>query len=212
MSGGLLDSGRLAIRIGFLTIFAGLCVGCGTRTEPPVVSPVLEDGVAQCPKEGPPTNPAQLRACVGEVTFDTLELAGDEQRLMVNPPCPGSCQYGPLAKIEPVVGAQDYGEDELQRGRIIARLFVRRGEKGYPKLAIVSGYTTYWWVQTNATGRAGRSLFISEAMVGNQLMTVRRQLEVYPYPEGTFRRAIAGWYWLEQDETAKGTCGSATCK
>jgi hypothetical protein len=214
MSGGLLDSGRHAIRIGLVTMFAsGLSVGCGTRTEPPGVPPVPGvSEVAECPSEGPPTTPAQLKACVGKISFDTLELAGDEQRLMVNPPCPGSCRHGPLAKIEPAKGAHEYSDGDLKQGRIIARLFVRSGEKGYPKLALVPGYTTYWWVQKDATGRGGRSLFISEATVGNRPVTERRRLEVYSYPEGTFNRAIARWFWLEDDETAKGTCGSATCK
>lgn len=214
MSGGLLDSGRHAIRIGLLTMFAGgLSVGCGTRTEPPVVSPVIQDGVAACPEGGPPTTRAELEACVRPLSFDTHELVGDEQRLMVNPPCPASCRYGPLAKIEPAKGAHDYSDGELKQGRIIARLFVRPGETGYPKLALVPGDTTYWWVQKDATGRGGRSVFISHATVGNRLVMTRpRALMVEEYPLGTFKRAIAGWYWLEEDETAKGTCGSATCK
>lgn len=215
MSGGLLDSGRLTLRLGVITIFASaLCVGCGAP-QPLVVSP--EPGVpgaAECPKEGPPTNAAQLKACVGGLKFDTLDLVGDEQRLMVNPPCPASCRHGPLARIEPFEGAYEYSKEEMQRGRIIARLFVRKGEKGYQKLALVPGYMTYWWVQIDGTGRRAKSIFISEAMAGKDrlLRTVPRQIRVYPYEEGTFKRSIAGWYWLDDDETAKGTCGSATCK
>jgi hypothetical protein len=215
MSGGLLDSGRHAIRIGLTTMFAGgLCVGCGgARTESPAVSPLVQDGVVQCPDSGPPTTRAELRACVARDTFDTNELVGDEQRLMVNPPCPASCRYGPLAKIEPALHAHEYSDGELQQGRIIARLFVRSGEQGYRKLALVPGYMTYWWVQKDPRARSGTSLYISEATVGNKLvMTPPRKLEVEEYEPGTFKRAIAGWLWLEDDEVSKGTCGSAVCK
>jgi hypothetical protein len=213
MSGGLLDSGRRAIRIALTTMVAGgLCVGCASRTGT-ADSPIPGvSGVAQCPTNGPPATPAELRECVRQLSFDTTELVGDEQRLMLNPPCPASCRYGPLAKIEPAMGAHEYSERELQDGRIIARLFVRRSEQGYPKLALVPGYITYWWVQKDATGRGGRSIFISEAAVGNRLMMTKPQsMEVEAYAEGTFKRAIARWLWLEDDETGKGTCGSATC-
>jgi hypothetical protein len=214
MSGGLIDSGRHAIRIGLTTMFAGgLCVGCGgARTESPAVSPLAQDGVVQCPDSGPPTTRAELRACVARDTFDTNELVGDEQRLMVNPPCPDSCRYGPLAKIEPTLRAHQYSDDDFRKGRIIARLFVRRDQKGYPKLALVPGYMTYWWVQKDPRARSGTSLYISEAMVGNRLVTQPGKLEVEPYPLGTFKRAIAGWLWLDDDEVSKGTCGSAVCK
>ena len=212
MSGGLFDSGRLAIRIGLLAVFAGgLSVGCSTSPGP-AVSPV--PGVSEaavCPEKGPPTNVAELRACVAKISFDTTDLVGDEQRLMVNPPCPASCRYGPLAKIEPAQGAHQYTPGQLRQGRIIARLSVRSGEKGYEKLALVAGYPTYWWVQRDAA-EGGRSLFISEATVGTRLVTQARALQVEEYPEGAFTRAIAGWVWLDQDETAKGTCGSASCK
>jgi hypothetical protein len=213
MSGGLFDSGRLTIRIGLLTaLAAGLSLGCGTSPGP-AVSPVpgLPE-TAVCPTKGPPTTPAEVKACASKLTFDEDELVGDEQRLMVHPPCPGSCRYGPLAKIEPVKGAQDYSDDEMRQGRIIARLFIRKGDQErYLKLALVPGYMTYWWVQRDAAGR-NRSLFISEAAEGTRALTAERPLEVEPYPRGTFTRAIAGWWWLEDDETAKGTCGSASCK
>jgi hypothetical protein len=214
MSGRLLDSGRHAIRTGVFAVLAGwLCVACGTRTEPPVVSPEVQDGVARCPEGRPPTTRAELDACVGGISFDTAELVGDEQRLMVNPPCPSSCRYGPLARIEPAKGAHQYTDGELTQGRVIARLFVRKGEKGYPKLALTPGDTTYWWVQKSATGRGGKSIFISQATVGGRLlMTKPRELKLEPYAADSFKQSIAGWYWLEDDETAKGTCGTATCK
>jgi hypothetical protein len=216
MSGRLLDSGRHAIRIG-LTMLAGwLCVACGTsRIESPPVSPVIEDsGVAQCPEKGPPTTRAELKGCVANIRdgFDTNELVGDEQRLMLNPPCPRPCTYGPLAKIEPAIGAQDYSDDELREGRIIARLSVRTGEKRYPKLALVPGYFTYWWVQRDSR-QGGVSYFISEAMVGNRLMMTKSDsLKVEEYRDRPFQRAIAGWLWSDMDETAQGTCGSSSCK
>jgi hypothetical protein len=130
---------------------------------------------------------------------------------MVNPPCPGSCRHGPLAKIEPAKGAHQYTDDELKQGRVIARLFLRSGEKGYPKLALTPGDTTYWWVQKK--GKGGTSIFISQATIGGRLVaTPPRRLQVEEYGPDAIKQAIAGWYWLEDDETAKGTCGSASCK
>jgi hypothetical protein len=132
---------------------------------------------------------------------------------MVNPPCPDSCRYGPLAKIEPALHAHEYSDGDFRKGRIIARLSVRRDQEGYPKLALVPGYMTYWWVQKDPRARSGTSLYISEATVGNKLvMTPPRKLEVEEYAPGTFKQAIAGWLWLDDDEVSKGTCGGAVCK
>lgn len=215
MTWRILSGGRIVLRVSLVALVTSATgAACGGTVKPDTgPTPQQVPAPEPCPKEGPPTNQAQLLGCIQGMEFDTTDLAGDEQRLMLNPPCPGTCRYGPLAKIEPVKRAHEYTDEELQQGRIIARMFVREGENGYRKLALVPGHITYWWVQIDATGRSGRSLFISDAMVDNKLVTARprRRLEVYPYPPGTVKQALAKWHWLPDDETAKGTCGSATC-
>jgi hypothetical protein len=214
-----------------LTLLGALSAACrrsdtprGSGNPQATDTPVLTDGETPpplpqgCPAKGPPKTRKELDACVGSLQFDTLALVGDEQRLLVvgqgGWPCPDNskrvCRHGPLAKIEPATVAHQYSDDDLKQGRIIARLFVRRGDKGYPKLALTPGDTTYWWVQRD-TGQLGRSLFISQATVRDSLLTREDTLHVEEYPRGTFMRALARWFWLEDDETAKGTCGSATC-
>jgi hypothetical protein len=202
----------IVLRIGIVALVtSAICAACGGTTREPAVAPSPKGATETCPTKGPPSNLAELTACVRGLEFDSSELAGDEQRLMINPPCPGTCRYGPLAKIEPVKGAHEYSDEDLREGRIIARMFVRDGERGYPKLALVPGHMTYWWVQKDATGRSGRSLFISDAVVGGTLVSERRALEVEPVPPGVIRQALAKWRWLADDETAKGTCGPSKC-
>jgi hypothetical protein len=176
-----------------------------------------------CPANRPPKNRKELDTCVGGLKFDTEGVVGDEQRLLlvdttgrVGTPCPYDtrqrCRHGPLAKIEPAVGSIGYTDDDLKHGRFLARLFVRRGEKGYPKLALTPGDTTYWWVQTDNTGERGRSLFISQATLGDSLVSRAESLTVERAGAGSFKRAMARWHWLDWDETGKGTCtGTSTC-
>jgi hypothetical protein len=169
-----------------------------------------------CPANSAPSDTSQLRACVDSLHFDTVAAVGDEQRLMVRGALPGplchgdsthSCRYGPLAKIEPVKGAHQYGDSALQEGRIIARMFLRAGEsEAYQKLGLVPTDTTYWWVRTGVDS----SFFISRS--GDGVLITKRSLEREEHPEGTFEQAVARWIWDDADEKANGPCGSACCK
>jgi hypothetical protein len=170
----------------------------------------------------PPKTKKELDACITNLKFDPQDLAGDEQRLLIidsrGSPCPGNtsrrCRHGPRAKIEPLVNAHKLSIDQLRQGRIIAQLTITDGQEGYPKLNLATGHKTYWWVKRDASRSGGESVFISDSVtVGDRLWTsASRKLEVTNVRAGTFTRALARWLWLEEDETAKGTCGSATCK
>jgi hypothetical protein len=172
-----------------------------------------------CPANSAPADTSQLRACLTGLEFDTTELAGDEQRLMVRevgpgPRCHGdlfhACRYGPRAKIEPVKGAHVYADSVLDQGRIIARMFLTTGEtEPYPKFGLVAGDTTYWWVHT---GGPDSSYFMHRDTLSNQLVVVGRPLERNPHEEGSFSQALARWVWDETDEKANGNCGSSCCK
>jgi hypothetical protein len=104
-----------------------------------------------------------------------------------------------------------------QQGRIIAELslsdtlVLRDKEKNYPKLGLVQGHKTYWWVQKGAGGKDGRSYFISDSVTPEgKLYFVKRKLEVESYRAGSFKHAIARWLWLANDETGKGTCTTSS--
>jgi hypothetical protein len=201
-----------------------------------------------CPRGTPPSTPEELRACVQRLVFDTAYEVTDEQPLAVittsdGPRCPGdtstnptlSCRYGPLARIEPVVGAHRYSEEELAEGRIIARISVPATEqKGYKKYGLMPGDTTYWWVRTDATRRAGTSVFFTrgkDTRVRQDSLPLTRYLDEDPgykdadprsaqtqtqerkseYKPVKLRRAIVRWIWSLKDEVAKGKCGSGSC-
>jgi hypothetical protein len=224
-----LASWRVTLGLFATWVIGGGCNGTTTRRDGgatadtsgvptrPAAAPALGDG---CPRDTVPTTPAELKACVDSLPFDTDTLAGDEQPLAViggptGLPCPGDptrrCRYGPLAKIEPLIGAQNYSEDDLKQGRFIARLSIARGEKeGYKKYGLQPGRMTYWWVKTDATGRGGQSAFVTETADG-KVVPVFYKLKREPSEEGRPTRALARWIWTLEDETAKGNCGASKC-
>jgi hypothetical protein len=159
------------------------------------------------------------------ITFDPSIEVSDSQPLTVigsapGAPCPGdekkihTCRYGPVAKIEPVKGAQNYSEDNLRQGRIIARLFIPSSEtEGYAKFGLKPGQTTYWWVQTDASGTGGTSVFVTTTREGKVERLPPRRLVRYIYERGEeLCRAIARWLWTLDDETTQGSCGGGSCR
>lgn len=210
-----LASRALALRVFPLALVCTTAVACQNKsvsrdtgdsvTAPPAVRSEAPRPGADCPKGAPPSDATQLKACLDGIEFETVPALGDEQRLMVQPR-----RHGPLTKIEPVLNSHEYSQDDLKEGRIIARFTSGPGEAGYPKLGIVAGQTTYWWVQIDETGRAGRSFYISEGK-GEKLSSTPDQLKVDPHP-GKFKQAVARWVWYEDDEKGQGTCGQACCK
>jgi hypothetical protein len=177
-----------------------------------------------CPRGAAPSNQAELDACKAGLAFDTEYEASDEQPLSVitrgsGPACPGdtthslTCSYGPLAKIEPVIGAHRYSEDDLREGRIIARISVDSSEtQEYRKYGLKPGRTTYWWVKIGPTQERDSSYFVTDPRGGKMDAPVARKLVRTIYERGTrLYRAIARWIWSLDDETAKGPCGAAKC-
>jgi hypothetical protein len=187
--------------------------------------PAPPQPAAGCPRRAAPSTPAELDACLQGLKFDSDPVASDSQPLTVingtapAPRCPGdetkTCRFGPLAKIEPVIGAQNYSEEDLGQGRIIARLSIPSGEKeGYTKYGLQVGKTTYWWVRTDESKTRGQSVFITTTAAGKiEPEPVRRPLYRYVYERGEkLARAIARWIWSLDDEKAEGGCGAGTCR
>jgi hypothetical protein len=174
-----------------------------------------------CPDGSPPANTTDLNACLKGIEFDTTEFVGDEQRLMVRDsgprstglPCFGdskhNCRYGPLAKVEPVKGAEMYSNTALAQGRIIARIYLRSGEtESYPKFGLVPGDTTYWWVNTAQK----KSFFVHTVPRADSLASTPRELRLGRHAQGSFQQAFARWVWDPIDETLNGGCGGHCCK
>jgi hypothetical protein len=168
-----------------------------------------------CPPNVHPNDPNELQACLGGLEFDTTETLGDQQRLMVidngGPTCLGfpghTCRHGPLAKIEPVKGSHTYPDSALDKGRIIARMYLAMGEtESYPKFGLVPGDTTYWWVNTAKDS----SYFVRDS--SGSIAAVPRTLTRNAHEPGSFMQGVARWIWEEDDEKLNGTCGSACCK
>jgi hypothetical protein len=228
----------MTVRIWVVFLAGAIVTACCEPPSPP--TPVMA-----CTQGSPPLDSTQLARCLEGVAFDTAYEVGDEQPLMVMgdpkaPPCPGggtrTCRYGPLAKIEPVIAAQNYSDEELTKGRFIARLYIPSTEtEDYPKYNLQRGAFTYWWVKTDAAGTGGESYFIT-AVNGRVISSRRRPLVREPYDAKSYQqdkgerqdqgyrqdedyekatkrgRASMRWIWTLEDETAKGQCGTASCK
>ena len=174
----------------------------------------------RCPANRPPQTKEELDECIGNLKFDPEAEAGDAQRLLVvdqgGSACPDdqkrTCRFGPLARIEPLRNAHKFTKPQLSEGRIIARLSIDGGQEGYPKLNLAPGHKTYWWVRRDE-GTGGTSVYVSDSIVGGTLLGSKpKPLKVDDRPPGTFSQALVRWLWVPDDETAKGTCGSASCK
>jgi hypothetical protein len=174
-----------------------------------------------CPDTATPTDTTKLRACLQGLTFDAVAAVGDEQRLLVHQPgagakCHGSdtthsCRHGPLAKIEPVKEDSARADTALNKGAIIARLFLRSGEtESYLKLGLVPIDTTYWWIR-RLTDTTALSMYVRKS--GDSVAhTPRDTITIELHPEGTFKQGLARFIWDDNDETTQGRCGSGCCK
>jgi hypothetical protein len=224
MTGTQLGRWKFAVRTSLLFAIGAIFTACCPRP------PTPPQPIAACKPGSPPSSPTELDACLQGFAFDTAYEVGDEQPLTVmgvppGPPCPTdekktrTCRYGPLAKIEPLIGAQNYSEKDLREGRFIARLSIPSSEKeGYRKYGLQPGAFTYWWVKTDSTGTGGQSVFITMTK-DRRISSVPRPLvrELYYEDKAYSKRARVGrasvrWLWTLDDETAKGQCGTATCK
>jgi hypothetical protein len=226
MTSALLSRWQPALRsVSIAAAFAGLVVAAckqSSRIEsgaiqvqdtskPPELgrAPALPQG---CKPNRPPATTAELDACLGGLEFDSIEAVGDKQRLMINPPCPGSCKYGPLATIQPEKHSHLYSDAELKEGRIIAKLFLDpRETRDYPKLGLEPGGITYWWVQKTSENysKAGKSVYVT--LIDQRVRPVEHTLQYTEHAEGSFKQALARWIWDPTDEKSQGTCGQGCC-
>ena len=208
-----------------IALLAGIVFTACCPTPPPAPQPASD-----CLAGTAPSTRAQLDACLKGLVFDTSYGASDEQPLAVittsstGPRCPGdttkSCRYGPIARIEPAIGAQRYSDSDLRQGRIIARLSIPATEReGYPKYGLNPGDLTYWWVRTDSD-TSGISKFITRRKDGSIDTLPSRALKREPdkaryegkVPEEVrWQRAYARWIWSLKDEEAKVRCGSGGC-
>lgn len=228
MTSALLSHWQPALRSGSIAAaFAGLVVAACKQ------SPSIESGAIQvqdtskaaeagralalpqgCKANEPPSNPTELAACLKGLEFEaSIEAVGDQQRLMINPPCPGPCRYGPLATIQPEKHSHLYSDAQLKEGRIIARLQLDSAEtKDYKKLGLVPHGVTYWWVlkTSDDSVNAGRSVFLT--LAGERVQPPKEYPLKYKEHYGGFKQAVARWVWDPTDETAQGTCGQGCCR
>jgi hypothetical protein len=206
-----LGAGTLHVVPGILvTWLVAALLGCGGHTGAPrgALSPVAA------------ADSAQLRAYLDSLQFDVVAAVGDEQRLLVRDTVPGtachgdsthSCRHGPLAKIEPVIGAHARDTTQLNQGQVIARLFLRPGEtEPYPKLGLAPNDTTYWWVQrqSDTTALSQYIRLSQDSLVATAQDTITIEL----HPPGTFQQALARFIWVDADEKTQGPCGLGCCK
>lgn len=202
-----------------LVLLGGIFTACCPKPPTPPQPP------AACPRGVAPSTRAELDACLQGLRFDSAPEVSDSQPLTVingTAPaarCPGdgkkTCRFGPLAKIEPVIGAQNYSEKDLAQGRIIARLSIPSSEtEGYEKYGLKPGQTTYWWVMTDSTRTGGKSVFVTATKDGKlEPPQPPRRLVRYVYEKGEeLGRAIARWIWSLDDETTQGSCGGGSCR
>jgi hypothetical protein len=217
---------QFALRSGSIVVaFAGLVVAACNQTPPiqsgsiqvqdsskspePLRAPQLS---ADCKPGRPPSTRAELTACLEGLEFDSIEAVGDKQPLMVNPPCPESCRYGPLATIQPEKHSHLYSDAELKEGRIIAKLTLDPKEtKGYKKLGLVPGGVTYWWVQKTSENydKAGKSVYVT--LQAEELRAPIANTLQYTEHKNGFQQAVARWVWDPKDEKTQGTCGQGCC-
>ena len=149
---------------------------------------------------------AEFLSYARSLAFNHSEGAGDTQRLtvldlMAVPPAPVP---GPLCRIEPLQAAADLERDELAAGRVVARI-INRDTTPFPELALGPGDTTYWWVDSAATGQ-WRTLLISSE--DSMVITPRGLALVSSFEDGATRwgQALARWRWRGQDEGLWVTC------
>jgi hypothetical protein len=154
-------------------------------------------------------------AYIRKLSFVSDTEAGDRQGLLVGH-YPGSAHYGPVATILPEINSNRGSLAELRlRGKVIARIQMDSiGAQPYPKLGLLPGATTYWWVQLNSgdTSAMGRSVFITVDARGRIISRTSSPLTVRQYhPFYRNLQPLARFTWNPGDEGTWGTCNGACC-
>lgn len=149
----------------------------------------------------------EILAYARSLPYETSFGAGDDQRLLVRQD--SVSRYGPNARIEAMKGAAGLTKEDLARGRFVARL-LNRDQEPYPKLALGSRDTTYWWVDSVATGQ-WRALYISS---DSTIPPVRTSVRLEPasvHGDTRWGQSLARWIFDPNDEETWVTCGTLYC-
>ena len=145
--------------------------------------------------------------------YDVNTGYGDRQALAVakvpGGKCPEECEYGPVARIEPQVGAIALTPEDLKVGRILGRV-INESDAPYEKLNLGSRDTLYAWVEQVNGEIRGR-------LISSDAGRFERSLRPRPVekPDGPHQpryvRSTARWIWTVDDETMWLTCPVLGC-
>jgi hypothetical protein len=158
-------------------------------------------------------------AYIRKLSFVPDPESGDRQGLLLGH-YPERARFGPVATIQPEVNSDKGSVAELRlRGKVIARIQVESiGAQPYPKLGLLPGTTTYWWVQLNAgdTTTTGRSVFVTVDGRGHIVSRTSSDLTVHGYGNTkhiVYRnlQPLARFTWNPADQGTWGTCSGACC-
>lgn len=149
------------------------------------------------------------------LSFVTDSEAGDRQALLLGR-YPDSAHYGPLATIAPEVHANDGTIDDLQSGKVIARI-VNESADSYPKLGLLPHGTTYWWVRYDSsdTGVHSQSSYIAVNAQGVTVgvkSTIDSLEVVRTHTMFRVMQPLARFLWRSNDEDTWGTCNGQCCR
>lgn len=136
----------------------------------------------------------------------------DEQALAVanrdGALCPEECRYGPLARIQPEVGAVAVPDQDFRKGRIVGRM-ISQGPGDYDKLNLGALDTTYVWVRETDAGWQAR--FVSSSKARERASLTDRPFKPDESHPGRYTRSAARWTWQAKDEGTWFTCGTRCC-
>ncbi len=159
-------------------------------------------------------------AYVRKLSFVPDPESGDRQGLLLGH-YPENARFGPVATIQPEVHSNAGSVAELRHmGKVIARLQVESiGAQPYPKLGLLPGTTTYWWVRLNPgdTTTTGRSVFITVDGLGHIVSRTSSDLTVHGYGDKwkhiLYRnlQPLARFTWNPADQGTWGTCNGVCC-
>ena len=126
---------------------------------------------------------------------------GDEQSMQSSDD--STLAKGPHVRVEPVVAAHRYDTSELAAGRFLGRL-VNYDPQPFARLGLGSLDTTYWWVDSAATGRWRSVFFSTDPAIQPVTMPVRLEASI------TWWQPVARWVTVGGIDALWATCGRET--
>jgi len=195
-----LISGRLGVA-GFVLAMAGSSVALAPAVQGQEAPRAVVDSITS----------AQFRAYLRTLRFAPDTEAGDHQALLVGH-YPDSARFGPLATILPEEGAYEASAEEIEHGRVIARIG-NESPDSYPRLGLLPHAVTYWWVEYDEHRERGRSVFIAVDADTTIIGRAVRGLEIIRYHQ-RFRpsQSMARFVWTAVGEVAWGWCSGHCCR